>query len=48
MEHAIILILLVLSTICFFIAALNVASRINLIAFGLFFWVLTVLIPQLK
>ena len=48
MEHTFILILLILAAICFFIAALNIASRINLIAFGLFFWVIAALVPQLK
>ena len=48
MEHAFILILLILAALCFFLVVLNVASRINLIAFGLFFWVLMALIPQLK
>jgi hypothetical protein len=38
-------ILYILAAICFFIAAINVAwPRVNLIALGLFFWVLTYLI----
>ncbi len=35
------LILLLLAALCFFIAACNVSSRVNLIALGLFLWVLT-------
>ena len=39
------LILMILAVICFLLAALNVATpRGNLIAAGLFFWALTVLI----
>lgn len=37
-------ILLVLAAICFIVAAIGIPSRINLIALGLFFWVLTLLI----
>ena len=48
MNHTLEIILLVLAAICFLAAALNVASRINLVAFGLFAWILTILIPQIK
>jgi hypothetical protein len=36
--------LLVLAFICFFLAAVGVVGRINLVALGLAFWVLTLLI----
>lgn len=38
------LILLILALVCFVAAAFNVAARINLVALGLAFWVLTVII----
>lgn len=39
-----ILLFLVLALVCFLAATFNVVARINLIALGLAFWVLTVLI----
>lgn len=39
------LILLILALVCFILAAAGVSSRINLIALGLAFWVLTLIIP---
>jgi uncharacterized membrane protein YccC len=38
------LLLLVLATVLFFLAALNTQSRINLVAMGLFAWVLSILL----
>lgn len=38
------LILLVLAFICFVLAALGVGGRVNLVAAGLAFWVLTLLL----
>ena len=41
--------LLLLALICFLAAAVQVpAPRVNLVALGLFFWVLTLLIPSVK
>lgn len=41
------LLLLILAALCFFVAALGVGSgRINLVALGLFFWVLTLLVKH--
>lgn len=43
-----ILILLILAAVCFILAAARVASsRVNFVALGLFFWVVTLLIPKL-
>jgi len=39
------LILLIIAAVCFALAALNVAAPVNLVALGLFCWVLTALIP---
>ena len=39
-----ILLFLVLALVCFVAAAFNIAARINLIALGLAFWVLSVII----
>lgn len=44
----IVLILLIAAVLCFGLAAVPVTSRINLIALGLFFWVLAVAIPAAK
>jgi hypothetical protein len=39
------LILIVLAALCFFVSAIGVpVTRVNLVALGLFFWVLTLLI----
>jgi hypothetical protein len=38
------LFLLIAAAICFFLATINLPSRINLIALGLLFWVLTLLV----
>ena len=48
MNHTLAIILLLVAAVCFLAASLNVASRINLVAFGLFTWILTILIPQIK
>ena len=40
-------VLLVLAAVSFAAAAINVASRINLVALGLLAWVLTLLVPRL-
>lgn len=45
--HILILILLLVAAVCFGLATFGVATRINLVAAGLFSWVLTVLIPVL-
>lgn len=45
--EAFIIIMLILAFACFAAAAFGVATRINLIAAGLAFWVLTVLVPAL-
>jgi hypothetical protein len=37
-------ILMVLACICFGVAALNIAAPVNLVALGLLFWALTVLL----
>lgn len=42
-----ILILLIIAAVCFALAAFNVAARVNLVAVGLFAWVLTALVPAL-
>lgn len=42
---AVILVLLLAAFVCFSLAAGNIGSRINLVALGLTFWVLTQLIP---
>jgi hypothetical protein len=42
------LIFLVVAFICFLCAACNVPSRVNLIALGLAFWVLSLLIGVLR
>ena len=39
------IVLLLIAAICFGLSAFGVADRTELIAFGLFAWVLTVLIP---
>lgn len=41
------LILLLLGAICFAVAAARVTMRIELVAAGLFFWILTDLIPAI-
>lgn len=44
---AFILILLIIGAVCFGLAALGVATRVNLVALGLFAWILTILAPAL-
>lgn len=39
------IILLVAAAICFGLATFNVAARVNLIALGLLFWVITAITP---
>ena len=46
--EAFVLIMLILGFVCFAAATLNVASRFNLIAAGLAFWILSVLVPALQ
>ena len=48
MNHIFEVVLLVVAAGCFLAASANMPSRINLVALGLFSWVLTVLIPQFK
>lgn len=48
MNHTLELLLLLLSAITFAVAFFNPPMKVNLVAFGLFAWVLTVLIPQIK
>lgn len=43
----IVLLLLIAGAACFAAAAFGVASRVNLVALGLLFWILTVLVPAL-
>lgn len=43
--EVVILLLLIAGAVCFGLAAANVASRINLVALGLLFWIITVIIP---
>lgn len=45
--EVLILLLLIAGAICFGLAAFGVAARVNLIALGLMFWILTALIPAL-
>lgn len=42
-----VLILLIVAAVCFALAAFGVAARVNLLALGLFFWVLTEIIPAI-
>ena len=40
-------VLIVLASFCFFLSAIGVApGRVNLIALGLFFWVLTLIVKH--
>jgi hypothetical protein len=41
------LVLLIAAVVCFGLAAANVATRVNLVALGLMFWCVTVLIPAI-
>lgn len=43
--HIVILILLILAAFAFLLDVVGVPTRINLVAFGLLFWVLAVIIP---
>jgi hypothetical protein len=38
------LICLIVALVCFLLAVFNVPTRINLVALGLFFWVLSLLV----
>lgn len=42
------LLLILVALICFALAAVGVASRINLVAAGLFCWCLATALPQLR
>lgn len=44
----VVLVLLIAAAVCFGIAAANVASRVNLVALGLLFWVITAIAPALQ
>lgn len=46
--HVVILVLLILAAVCFALAAFNIVARVNLVALGLFAWVLTALIPIIQ
>lgn len=46
--EAFVLIMLILGFACFAAASFGVASRVNLIAAGLAFWILTALVPALE
>ena len=48
MKLSLTLVLLLVAAVCFGLAALGIASKINLVAFGLLAWVLTALIPLLQ
>jgi len=43
--EVVLLLLLIAAAVCFGLAAANVASRVNLLALGLLFWVITAIIP---
>jgi hypothetical protein len=43
--EVLLLVLLIAAAVCFGLAAAGVASRINLLALGLLFWVVSELIP---
>jgi hypothetical protein len=45
--ETVLIIMLVLALACFIAAAVGASARINLVALGLAFWVLTLLIPRL-
>jgi len=45
--ETVVLILLIAGAVCFGLAAAGVAARVNLVALGLFAWILSVLIPAL-
>lgn len=40
-------VLLIAAAVCFGIAAANVAARVNLVALGLLFWVITAITPAI-
>ena len=42
------LVLLLAGAVCFGLAAANVATRVNLVALGLLFWIITALIPAIQ
>lgn len=42
MEDTFSFVALIIAAVCFLLAALGVNGRVNLVALGLFFWVLTV------
>lgn len=44
---AFILLALIIGAVCFGLAAVGVATRVNLVALGLFCWILTALVPAL-
>jgi hypothetical protein len=46
--NVLILVLLILGAVCFLLGAANVATKVNLVALGLLFWILTVLIPAVQ
>lgn len=42
-----ILLFLIAGAVCFGLAAFGVGARVNLVALGLLFWILTALVPAL-
>lgn len=45
--EVLVLALLIAAAVCFGLAAANLATRINLVALGLLFWVITALVPAI-
>ena len=43
-----VLLLLIAGAVCFGLAAFNRPARVNLVALGLLFWILTVVVPALE
>lgn len=46
--EAFVIIMLILGFACFAAAAVGISSRVNLVAAGLAFWILSVLVPALE
>ena len=46
--EAIFLVLLIVAAVCFALAAFNTAARVNLVALGLFAWILIPLIKAIQ
>lgn len=43
--EVLLLVFLIAAAVCFGLAAANVAAKVNLVALGLLFWVVTALVP---